>query len=333
MPRVAVVVLNYNGLDDTVKCLQSLRAITVSIDVILVDNASVVDPRDAAIEIYPGLDTIRTEANLGYAGGNNRGIERAIAKGAEFILILNNDTVVDPSIVTRLVEAFQADPGLGIVGPVVNFLDEPATTMTDGVAFNPGPGTEFFKRICVPLGETPPAVVPVDIVNGCCMMVRAAVFHAIGAFDERFFIVHEESDFCLRATRAGFACAVLGATLVWHKGSSAFERSGRQVQRYFDARNLWHLLKRHAGRVARSRGRVISFWHYLRYVFYRYDIEVEAGKLTAADAVAHGAADGLAGRVGPLPSTSGVLGWTVVSVFRAAGVVARLRRTRPGRHA
>ena len=75
----------------------------------------------------------------------------------------------------------------------------------------------------------PPTVVPVDIVNGCCMMVRADVFRRVGLIDDRFFLIHEEADFCLRVLRAGFRCGVLAEGLVWHKGSSTFKRSGKRV--------------------------------------------------------------------------------------------------------
>lgn len=106
-------------------------------------------------------------------GATISGIERAMAMGVDFVLVINNDTTVDPHILGALVDAFEKDPTLGIVGPVVNFMDEPAVVMTDGVAFNPGPGTEFFKRIPVPVDVAHPALVPVDIVNGCCMMISA----------------------------------------------------------------------------------------------------------------------------------------------------------------
>src|SRR5204863_3144494 len=119
-------------------------------------------------------------------------------------------------------------------------LEEPDTVMTDGCVFN-APGYEgFFQRRPVPLAPGAlPRVTEVDIVNGCCMMIAAPVFRRVGLVDERFFLIHEESDFCLRARRAGFRCGVLGEVLVWHKGSSSFKRTGRQTQRYYDARNLY----------------------------------------------------------------------------------------------
>jgi GT2 family glycosyltransferase len=314
---VAIVVLNYNGLDDTVRCLTSLGSITYpDCCVILVDNGSGIDPAAEARRAYPGVEVIHTGSNLGYAGGNNRGISRALERGADYILILNNDTIVDPQLVTALIEAFAANPSLGIAGPVINFMDEPNVVMTEGVVFNPGPGTEFFHAQPVPTDSPSPALVDVDIVNGCCLMVRADVVRAIGGFDERMFIVHEESDFCLRAAAAGFRCAVLGRTLVWHKGSSSFDRSGRQLQRYFDTRNLYYLLRRHSGRVGRSRGQLESIQHYFRYAFYRYSHEIESNKPEAARAVADGLWDALCGRYGSYVQRRRAGGACIGGLFR-----------------
>ena len=100
-------------------------------------------------------------------------------------------------------------------------MDEPETVLTDGCRFNHPESPGFFERIVVPI-ETidPPRVDPVEIVNGCCMMIARQVFEQIGLIDERFFLIHEEADFCLRARQAGFACGILAEPLVWHKHSA-----------------------------------------------------------------------------------------------------------------
>ena len=324
MPAVAVVVLNYNGLDDTLKCMSSLAAVEYdSLSVILVDNGSAVDPSPATRRLFPNVEIIRAGINLGYAGGNNRGIERALDRGAEYVLILNNDTIVAPGIVRALLHAFVADGSFGIVGPVINFMDEPDKVMTDGVRFNPGPGVEFFHRLEVLLQPDSADATPVDVVNGCCMMVRSDVFRAVGLFDERLFIVHEESDLCLRSQRAGFRCGVLGQTLVWHKGSSSFQRSGRQLQRYYDTRNLFFLLKRHGGKLPGTRSFGRSLVPFLRYAFYRYSLEMEAGSPVAARAVADGLADALTGKTGPYTSSHGT-GAVVGAALKLARAVSRV---------
>jgi hypothetical protein len=102
----------------------------------------------------------------------------------------------------------------------------------------------------------------------------------------------------LRARRAGFRCGVIGEALVWHKGSSSFKRTGKALQRYFDARNLALLLGKHPARRAGQRSLTRSRWEYLRYVYHRYTIEKEQGQDAAADAVLEGLVDGLTGRYG-----------------------------------
>src|SRR5262245_58590337 len=96
-PLVAIVVLDYNGLDDTLRCFTSLREVCYSaLSLILVNNGSKIDPEPQGRVLCPSLTAINTGMNLGYAGGNNIGIKRALEQGAEFVLILNNDTTVDP---------------------------------------------------------------------------------------------------------------------------------------------------------------------------------------------------------------------------------------------
>jgi GT2 family glycosyltransferase len=326
--RVAVVVLNYNGLEDTVKCLISLRNLSGCVaPVIVVDNKSTLDPGAAAAHHYPGVVLVHNDDNLGYAGGNNRGIDLALDSGADYVLVLNNDTTVSPLLVKRLTEAFHADPSLGIVGPIINYMDEPDRVMTDGTRFNRGPGEEFFARVEVPIrANGDPAIV--DIVNGCCMMLSARMLRHIGAFDERLFIVHEESDLCLRAAGAGYRCGVVPQTLVWHKGSSSFTRVGRQWQRYYDTRNLLFLLTRHRKRSVSSHAYVASLRRYLRYAYHRHEIECEAGQWAAARGVVDGLADALMRRTGPYSNRWRPIAPLVRLSFSMARLISRTKRVR-----
>jgi GT2 family glycosyltransferase len=180
-------------------------------------------------------------------------------------------------------------------------MDEPTTVMTDGCVFNHPDREGFFQR--EPVALTPlQQVTEVEIVNGCCMMISAELIRTIGLIDERFFLVHEESDFCLRAREAGFRCGVIGEALVWHKGSSSFQRTGKRVQRYYDARNLYLLLDKHVDEQPAGRSRIASMTAYLRYVYHRWSIEHENGNADAANAVVEGLYDALSARFGPLQS-------------------------------
>lgn len=317
--NVWIVVLNYNGLEDTRKCLRSLAAIDYPrLSTVVVDNASQVDPVPLLALEFPACHLIRNSANLGFAGGNNRGIEYALARGAEWVMLLNNDTVVSPEVLKSLTDAVRVQPRFGIAGPVINSMDEPDAVMNDGVLFNHRSFTGFFERKPIPLRcAQPPLLTEVDVVNGCCMTVSAAVFRTIGLIDEQFFLVHEESDFCLRAKEAGFACGVIGEVLVWHKGSSSFKRSGLPTQRYYDARNLYLLLTKHAGADSRQKSFSRSRLAYFKYVFYRYAIERENGQHEAAEAVIQGVCDAMARRYGQYLPQRHLVGVAIKILFEA----------------
>jgi GT2 family glycosyltransferase len=297
---VWIVLVNYNGLADTRRCLASLcRQDYPRRSVLVVDNASTEDPRPSLAADFPDCHLLRSSTNTGWAGGNNLGIRYALEHGADQVILLNNDTVAAPDLVSRLVSAAAAHPAYGVLGPVIRFLEPPHDVMTDGCTFNGAGQTGFFQRLEVTLtAQNPPAVAEVDIVNGCCTMVAAPVFNRIGLIDERFFLVHEEADFCLRARRAGYRCGVIDAALVWHKGSSSFKRTGKAFQRYYDARNLMLLLHKHPPRRAGQRSLFRSRWEYVKYLYHRFTLEKENGQEGAADAVLEGFLDGLAGRYG-----------------------------------
>jgi len=294
-----VVLLNFEGLEDTLKCLESLARQTVTgAQLIVVDNASRQDP-SAVADLYPKCLLLRRRENGGWAGGNNTGIRAALSAGSRQVVLLNNDTVVAPNFVERLCAASAAHPEYGVLGPLIFSLNRPDELMTAGCRFNRANGTGFFQHQEVPVTiAEPPVARATDVVNGCCMMIQAAVFERIGLMDEQFFLVHEESDFCLRARKAGFLCGILAEPLVWHKGSSAFSRTGKHLQRYYDARNLCRLLRKHSSPHPGRRLPLRSFWEYLKYVYYRYCIEREHGQDVAADGVLEGLCDALAGRYG-----------------------------------
>ena len=299
--EVAIVIVNFNGTADTLKCLESIRLLThPKILTIVVDNGSQPDESDLIAGANPWAVTIRREVNGGWAGGNNEGIAYALGNGVGWILLLNNDTIVSPDLIDRLLAASRAEPRFGVLGPIICYMDEPERVMTDGCDFNPPGFPGFFRRHPIPIvSADPPDVTEVDIVNGCCLMIAAEVIRRVGSIDERFFLIHEESDLCLRARQAGFACGLIAEPLVWHKGSSSFERAGNGLQRYYDARNLCLLLRKHRSSHFRARGALASWFAYFRYVYHRYAIEREHGQDEAADAVLRGLCDALAGRFGP----------------------------------
>lgn len=300
--KTTIILVDYNGLDDTLKCLESLSKLSgPKPQVIVVDNGSSPSVATQIESAFGNVEVLRSEENLGWAGGNNLGIRHALQEEADYLLLLNNDTVVAPELIDSFLAAADAHPDYGIFGCIVCYMDEPDEVNMDGCRFDVGEETSFFTRQPVP--DSTDATVDVtetEIVFGCCMFIRREVFEKIGLIDEDFFLIHEESDFCLRAIENGYRCGILGKRLVWHKGSSTFAREGKPLQRYFDARNLYRLLQKHPRTVTENPERRRSWKKYLKHVYYFYCLQRDAGNMQGARAVLEGLSDGIFGHYGPL---------------------------------
>ncbi len=218
-PRVAAVVLNWCSVPDTSACLRSLEASDYpALSVLLVDNAS---PDGSGAELhalFPHLPYLQTGANLGYTGGNNRGIERALADGADYVLVLNNDTLVDPDAVTRLVEAARSRPRVGAVGPKIVYADAPDRIWFGGGDFSRARALGYHR------GEGQPDPQPsggepeeVTFLTGCCLLLPAQVLREVGGFEEDFFAYVEDVDLCLRLMERGYRLLYQPAGRIAHR--------------------------------------------------------------------------------------------------------------------
>ena len=316
------VLVNFNGLDDTLECLKSLDDAGVRPDqTVVVDNASSSDDADRIAAAFPNVHCIHNSQNEGWAGGNNRGIEAAMKGGADWVFLLNNDTVVDPDILEKMQLAF-AEGDYDVLGPIINEYDSRDVIQTEGVMFNPADRNGFFVgRPVVSVAASPTDVIECDIVNGCAVAISRRVFEGIGLIDERFFLICEESDFCLRAKRAGFRLGVLAESLVWHKHSVTFARAGKPLQRYYGTRNLGFLLRKHPTAPGRK-GRLRSRWEFYRWAFHVYCQERELGNRAGARAVVDGLLDHILRRYGKQRRP-----WSMVSapIDAMFGTVWRLR--------
>lgn len=241
-PRIAVVVLNWNGKDDTLQCLQSLAQLAYgNCEVIVVDNGSA-DGSVAAIRAaFPAIRVIETGANLGYAEGNNVGMRAALESGAEFVLLLNNDTIVDPSLLCELLAAAEACPEAGVFGAKIFHYDERDRIWYAGARWN----AELLRFELVTdeaiYGEPFAQVLETDYACGCALFVRRAVLEQIGLLDPQFFLTYEETDFCYRARRSGFRVVYAPRAVLWHKISASFGGQQAPLVSYFMTRNylLW----------------------------------------------------------------------------------------------
>ena len=219
---VPAVIVNYNAGSHLVGCVRSLRAEGVS-RIVVVDNDSRDGSVDALLAADSGVTVVRTGANLGFGTAVNRG---AALVDAEFILVLNPDTVVEPGMLKALVASIEADPSVGIIGPLIEtpggeLYPSARTfpTMADAVGHAflglVYPNNRFTRRYRM-LDWDHAAARRVDWVSGSCFLARQTCFRGIGGFDEDFFMYLEDVDLCWRARKAGWEVAYEPAARVMH---------------------------------------------------------------------------------------------------------------------
>jgi GT2 family glycosyltransferase len=245
--RIAAVVVNWNGGEDNLECLASLQAQVPPVDVLLfVDNASSDGSPELVAERFPRVEILRNEENLGYGGGNNRGIERALELGCDLVLIVNNDVVLPKGTLEPLLDALAADPAAAIVGPRVLLRSDPSRVWAAGGLLTWRQNLTTLRGHMAPDGPEWRAVTDVDYVTGCCMLVRREVFDAVGAFDSDYFAYTEDVDFCIRARAAGFTSRCIGSTAALHAPSSATGGGYNPRRKYMMGVNSIWFLRRYA---------------------------------------------------------------------------------------
>lgn len=250
--KVFIVILNYNGQDFILQCLDSVERLNskgLEIRTLVVDNAS----KDNSVELiktkHEEMEVLINEKNLGFAKGNNIGIKSALEKGADYILILNPDTIVDKDLVVQLIKSVESDHGIGVVGPKIYFVPgyefhsaRYKPNERGKVIWYAG-GLIDWKNILASHrgvdevdGGQYDKTVETDFVSGCGMLVKREVFEKIGLLDERYFLYWEDNDFCQRAKKAGFKLIYEPSAKMFHlnAGSSS---SGGPLQEYYLTRN------------------------------------------------------------------------------------------------
>jgi GT2 family glycosyltransferase len=248
-PRVTLVVLNWNGKDDTIRCLDSIKGLQYSnYTVLVVDNGSSDDSVSAIRASHPDIRIIETGRNLGYAGGNNIGIRQAIQDGAEYILVLNNDTVVDEYLLDSLISASNILPKNSIIGSAIFYLDRPEVLWYRGGRWDPKRQRLLHEGIGQHLDQEQPEIREVDYVTGCALFAHRSVFETLGGFDEAYFLTYEETDFCYRARAAGYRSFVTTSAKLWHSVSASFGGEESPLVRYFMTRNSLRWASAHLGR-------------------------------------------------------------------------------------
>jgi len=244
MPRTIIILLNWNGLSDTLECLASLQHLDYpNYKVIVVDNGSTDDSVGVIRKQFSDATLVENEENLGFTGGNNVGLRHALAQGADYALLLNNDTEVKPDFLRHLVTAAEADPAIGIAGPTIYYYEQPDLIWSAGGSIDWRRGQTQMVGLNAPdVGQFGAAPREVDFVTGCAMLVNRAVMEQTGLLDERFFAYYEEAEWCVRAQRAGFKIVHVPQAGLWHKITPEC-RADSPVVHYYMTRNRLLFLK------------------------------------------------------------------------------------------
>ncbi len=247
-PSIAIVVLNWNGKQDTLECIESIQKLQYSnYQTIVVDNDSSDDSVAAIRAKFPEFTVLQNDRNLGFAGGNNVGIRHALKSDAEFILVLNNDTIISPQLLNELVSAAIQHPDAGFLGARLLYHDRPEIVWFDRAKWSASLNHFEYPGQDAHASSLGVAVHETDYVCGAALFVRADATRQIGVMDERYFLVWEEVDWCYRARKAGWKCIVVPRAVVWHKVGVSFGGEASPLRTYFAIRNalLWY--GRHAG--------------------------------------------------------------------------------------
>jgi hypothetical protein len=254
VPKVFIIILNFNGWLDTKECLCSLEKVDYpNFEVVLIDNGSNGNYQLSVSGYQLKIQAIYNEHNFGFAGGNNQGIKLALGGGADYILLLNNDTLVKPDFLTKLVEAGEKNKEYGIIGPVIykyndknkiqfaggkiNWSRTRGTHITyilslraersNPVGGGNNSGLPVWHAFGKPMVDGPCArgtrddILSVDYITGCCLLIKREVIEKIGLISEDYFLYYEDTDWNMRAQQAGYKCGVMLDVKIYHKGSAS----------------------------------------------------------------------------------------------------------------
>ena len=248
-PKVAVVILNWNDGPATLACLEALQSTDyLNYTIVVVDNGST-DGSVQRVRGFGSIDLVVNPVNLGYTGGVNVGINRALACGADYVWLLNSDAVTQPDVLSQLVAKAESDPRIGLVSPVFHDPDQPQAAEFCLGRFDPA--SRYADQTTDPaiaaMWQNDPASQP--LLLGTALLIRRCVIETIGLFDTSFFAYVEDVDYSLRTRAAGYRVVAVPDAVVYHKFKQPVDRPAEvpAYLHYFITRNyllLWRKLPR-----------------------------------------------------------------------------------------
>jgi GT2 family glycosyltransferase len=246
MKKVSIVTVNFNQSAVTEDLLESIEKLNSykNIEIIVVDNASIANPLPEWFLKYPHVIFIRSEVNLGFAGGNNLGIKEATG---DYLFLVNNDTEFTPGLVEKLVHVMDANPEVGMISPMIKYYSDKQLIQYAGYT----PMNYYTCRnSCIGFKQTDTGQYdhitgPTAYCHGAAMVVRKEAMDKAGLMSENYFLYYEEVDWCERITKAGYKAWVCTDALIYHKESVSVGKKSK-LKAYFMNRNRMLFIRRNA---------------------------------------------------------------------------------------
>lgn len=242
MKKLAVILVNYNGLDDSIECIESIKKSSCNdeITVVFVDNSSKVNEAEIIKKQFDDVVTIRSEENGGFSAGNNIGIKYAIRAGFEYIMLLNNDTIIDAQMIARLQEKCEKNT---VTVPQMLYYAEPDKIWYGGGEINRWTGNAKHKYMNQSNNSEKDEIV--TFATGCCMMIHVETLKTVGLLDESYFMYCEDTEFCIRLAQKGIKIKYIPLAKLWHKVSKSTGGSESSFSLYYITRNRLEYLKKY----------------------------------------------------------------------------------------
>jgi GT2 family glycosyltransferase len=289
MHHISIIIVHYNTPKDTKECVESLLKIeTKNFDynIIVVDNAS----KDlySIPKSFPQhkIELIRSEANLGFTGGNNLGISHATRKyNSDYYLLINSDTYVEPNFLLKLYQKMLANPQAGMASPKIYFAKNYEfhkksypRHQKGKILWYAGGSIDWLNILAFHRGIDEldrghfDSQKTSDFATGCCVLVKRDIIERVGIFDKKYFLYFEDVDWSIRAIKKGFEILFVAQSVIWHKNAGSSDGSGSNIHIYYQNRNRYLF----ALKSASTRAKITIFKLLLRKLFKGNIVEKQA---------------------------------------------------------
>lgn len=246
-PLVEIVIVNYNGYDDTVECIKSLKQIKYNNYFIVVfDNGSITENHEEDIDyLKSNSHYIYSKVNRGFSGGNNQAIIETLGFKPDYYLLLNNDTVVKENFLDILVESANNNQNAGIICGKINYYYDKEYLWFAGGTFNPITCSTRHVGIDQKDCDFSSAEIEIDFATGCMWLIPNIVIETVGMLDDEYFLYCEDTDFCIRVRNKGYLIIYCNAANIYHKVSRSSGASSSNTQ-YYITRNELYIIKKYS---------------------------------------------------------------------------------------